>query len=76
MHCARVCAGREDREEYTAASARKKRKAGGLSNREKEHKKALPLAARLSQARARMISRKRGAKAKSTQFKGRKAWKT
>lgn len=48
-----VMEGREGRE-FAAKSSLKKKKTGGLSNREKAKRKALPLAARSGQARSRM----------------------
>jgi len=49
---ARVMEGREGRDEFGASSARHKKKTGGMSNREKDKKKNLPLAARLKKVRA------------------------
>lgn len=45
-----MCAGREDRE-FGAKSTLKKKKTGGLSNREKDKRKRLPFAARSGQVR-------------------------
>lgn len=48
---------------------------GGLSNRQKEHKKALPLAAKRSKiAKSRIDKKKRNA-VSGKQFRGKKAWK-
>lgn len=49
---ASVLEGREGRE-FGSAAGRRKSKAGGLSNREKQKRKAMPLAARSAQARKR-----------------------
>merc|ERR1712176_65566 len=45
-----VLAGRDGRDGYGSARARKKNKQGGLSNKEKNKRKVMPLAARVSQA--------------------------
>lgn len=45
-------AGREGRGEFGARSGLKKKKTGGLSNREKDKRKRLPMAARSGQVRA------------------------
>ncbi|XP_021901267.1 protein SDA1 homolog [Carica papaya] len=70
-----VRAGREDRGKYQARTAIKQKKTGGLSNRQKEHKKLMPLAAKKAKvARSRQEKGKkqrRGGK----QFRGKKAWK-
>ncbi|XP_024541552.1 protein SDA1 homolog [Selaginella moellendorffii] len=67
-------AGRDDRGTYTSRAAVKKRKTGGLSNRQKEKKKNLPVAARrMKSARTR---EHRKSKARLTKnFRGKKAWK-
>ncbi|GMN64494.1 hypothetical protein TIFTF001_033568 [Ficus carica] len=55
-----VRAGREDRGVYQARAAVKQKKTGGLSNRQKDHKKALPLAAKRAKvAKSRMEKNKR-----------------
>ena len=51
---ASVLAGREGRE-FGSKAALKKDKQGGLSNREKDRRKNLPLAARAGQVRRRLI---------------------
>ena len=67
---ATVLAGREDNE-YGASAARKQKKTGGSSNKEKLKKKALPLAARVHAAtRRRHAPVQRG-----KQQRGRKVWK-
>jgi len=68
-----VKAGREDRTKYAARTAVKQKKTGGLSNRQKEHKKGMPLAAKRAKvARSRIEKKKRTA---SKRFLGKKAWK-
>ena len=68
---ATVLAGREDNE-YGASSARKQKKTGGSSNKEKLKKKSLPLAARVHAA-----TRRRNAPVqKGKQQRGRNAWKS
>lgn len=47
---ASVMAGREDREAFGSSISRKKQKAGGLTNIEKQKKKALPAMAMKQQA--------------------------
>ncbi|KAJ0984454.1 hypothetical protein J5N97_002810 [Dioscorea zingiberensis] len=70
-----VKAGREDRVKYQARTATKQNKTGGLSNRQKEHKKAMPLAAKRAKvARSRQEKRKQQRRA-GKQFRGKKAWK-
>ncbi|TXG56352.1 hypothetical protein EZV62_017665 [Acer yangbiense] len=70
-----VRAGREDRGKYMARAAIKQKKTGGLSNRQKEHKKAMPLAAK----RAKVVKSRQEKKIKQQrsgkQFRGKKAWK-
>ncbi|KAJ1422692.1 hypothetical protein SESBI_12883 [Sesbania bispinosa] len=54
-----VKAGREERGKYYARTAVKQKKTGGLSNRQKEHKKKMPLAAKRDKvARSRTEKRK------------------
>ncbi|XP_021727094.1 protein SDA1 homolog [Chenopodium quinoa] len=68
-------AGREDREGYTSKAAVKQKKKGGLSNRQKEHKKFMPIAAKRGKI-ARSREDKRIKKMTSgKQFRGKKAWK-
>ncbi|XP_006394895.2 protein SDA1 homolog [Eutrema salsugineum] len=70
-----VKAGREDRGKYKSKTAIKQKKSGGSSNRQKEHKKNMPLAA----VRSKVGKSKRAKKMKNSlsgsQFRGRKAWK-
>ncbi|KAK7280939.1 hypothetical protein RIF29_08518 [Crotalaria pallida] len=70
-----VRAGREDRGKYQARAAVKQKKTGGLSNKQKEHKKKMPLAAKRNKVtRSRIDKKKKNARA-GKQFRGRKAWK-
>ncbi|KAK9090261.1 hypothetical protein Sjap_023438 [Stephania japonica] len=70
-----VRAGREDRGKYQARAAVKQKKTGGLSNRQKEHKKAMPLAAKRAKvARSRQEKKKQQSRS-GKQFRGKKAWK-
>ncbi|WOK95255.1 hypothetical protein Cni_G03962 [Canna indica] len=69
-----VRAGREDRGKYQARTAVKQKKTGGLSNRQKEHKKKMPLAAKRAKV-ARSRQEKKQQKRQGKQFVGRKAWK-
>jgi protein SDA1 len=65
---ATVLAGREGRDKFGAASGKKKGKTGGLSEREKQRRKAMPLAARLSQLKRRSDTNRRKNNPKN--FKG------
>ncbi|XP_057771414.1 uncharacterized protein LOC130991299 [Salvia miltiorrhiza] len=67
--------GREDRGKYQARSALKKKKTGGLSNRQKEHKKLMPDAARKARITRTRQQKKIKQKHSGKQFRGRKAWK-
>ncbi len=69
---ASVLAGREGRDKFGGATGRKKQKTGGLSEKEKQKRKAMPIAARLSQVRRRTETgrRKAGLKARGLNFKG------
>lgn len=70
-----VKAGREERGKYQARTAVKQKKTGGLSNRQKEHKKAMPLAAKRAKvARSRQVKNKKQQRS-GKQFQGKKAWK-
>ncbi|KAK4791419.1 hypothetical protein SAY86_031832 [Trapa natans] len=72
LECVR--AGREERGKYQSRAAVKQKKTGGLSNRQKEHKKAMPLAAKRARvARSRQEKKKKNKGGK--QFRGKKAWK-
>lgn len=70
-----VRAGREDRGKYMARTAVKQKKTGGLSNRQKEHKKAMPLAAKRARITRSLQEKKRKQQRSGKQFRGRKAWK-
>uniref|UniRef100_A0A7N0UR20 Protein SDA1 n=1 Tax=Kalanchoe fedtschenkoi TaxID=63787 RepID=A0A7N0UR20_KALFE len=72
---AHVREGREGREKYQARAAVKQKKTGGLSNRQKEHKKAMPLAAKRSKIAKSREEKKRKNGRSSKQFRGKKAWK-
>ncbi|KAJ0095219.1 hypothetical protein Patl1_16804 [Pistacia atlantica] len=70
-----VRAGREDRGKFMARTAIKQKKTGGLSNRQKEHKKAMPLAAKRAKVAKSRGEKKRKHNRSGKQFRGRKAWK-
>ncbi|KAA8533240.1 hypothetical protein F0562_033227 [Nyssa sinensis] len=70
-----VRAGREDRGKYQARAAVKQKKTGGLSNRQKEHKKAMPLAAKRAKVAKSRQEKKKKQQRSGKQFRGRKAWK-
>lgn len=70
-----VRAGREDRGKYQARAAVKQNKTGGLSNRQKEHKKALPLAAKRAKVAKSRMEKKKKQQRSGKQFRGKKAWK-
>lgn len=67
---ASVLEGREGREKFGARSGLKKKKTAGLSEREKQRKKAMPMAARLAQIRRRNAAARGRGKGKN--FKGHK----
>lgn len=70
-----IRAGRDDRGEYRSRAFVKQKKTGGLSNRQKEHKKLMPMAAKRQKvARSRQEKKKRDRRS-SKQFRGKKAWK-
>jgi hypothetical protein len=71
---AAVREGRVGREEFGSSIARKKRKAGGLSEREKQKRKQLPIAARKQQLKRR-FEEERGRR-NPKNFKGQRAWNT
>ena len=48
-----VLAGRECREKFGSSMGRKKQKSGGLTEREKQKRKAMPMAARVHQVQVR-----------------------
>lgn len=66
--------GQEEREAFKSRTSLKQKKSGGLSNRQKEKKKSLPLAAKLAKASKSRIQ-KRAHRQSTKQFRGRKAWK-
>ncbi|KAK7306183.1 hypothetical protein VNO77_44109 [Canavalia gladiata] len=70
-----VRAGREERGKYHARTAVKQKKTGGLSNRQKEHKKKMPLAAKRDKVARSRVEKKKKHQRSSKQFRGRKAWK-
>ncbi|XP_010533440.1 PREDICTED: protein SDA1 homolog [Tarenaya hassleriana] len=70
-----IKAGREDRGKYQARAAIKQKKTGGMSNRQKEHKKNMPLAAKRSKVSKSKQEKQRKQSRSGKQFRGRKAWK-
>lgn len=70
-----IKAGREETGKYISKAAVKQKKTGGLSNRQKEHKKAMPLAAKRSKIERSKRQKKMKARGADKQFRGRKAWK-
>ncbi|GAX82660.1 hypothetical protein CEUSTIGMA_g10086.t1 [Chlamydomonas eustigma] len=64
-----VLAGREDREKFGSSIGRKKKKTGGLTEREKQKRKAMPIAARVSQLKRRTETTRK-LKACKKNFKG------
>ncbi|MCL7046810.1 hypothetical protein MKW94_012520 [Papaver nudicaule] len=70
-----VKAGREDRGKYQARAAIKQKKSGGTSNKQKEHKKNMPLVAKRAKIVRSRQERKRLNRIAGKQFRGRKAWK-
>ncbi|CAN8293837.1 unnamed protein product [Cochlearia groenlandica] len=70
-----VKAGREDRGKYRSKTAIKHNSKGGTSNKQKEHKKNMPLAAIRSKAGKSKRTKKMKNKISGSQFRGRKAWK-
>lgn len=65
-------AGREGRDKFGGATGRKKQKTGGLSEKEKQKKKAMPIAARLHQLQRR-AEKSQKLKSFTKNFKGRTA---
>jgi protein SDA1 len=70
-----VKAGREDRGKYKSKAAVKQKKTGGSSNKQKEHRKNMPLAAIRSKAGKSKRIKKMKNSISGSQFRGRKAWK-
>lgn len=48
---------------------------GGMSNRQKEHKKPMPLAAKRAKVAKSRIDKKKKQQRAGKQFRGKKAWK-
>ncbi|KAF5443050.1 hypothetical protein F2P56_035643 [Juglans regia] len=67
--------GREERGKFQARTAVKQKKTGGLSNRQKEHKKAMPLAAKKAKVARSRQEKKKKQQRSGKQFRGKKAWK-
>jgi len=70
-----VKAGREDRGKYHSKAAISKKKTGGSSNKQKQHKKQMPLAAKRAKVARSRREKKTKSKHSAKQFRGRKAWK-
>ncbi|XWS22708.1 hypothetical protein CRYUN_Cryun29cG0059200 [Craigia yunnanensis] len=70
-----VKAGREDRVQYQARTAVKQKKTGGSSNRQKEHKKYMPFAAKKAKAQRSRQEKSKKNQRSGKQFRGKKAWK-
>ncbi|GJR08273.1 protein SDA1 [Tanacetum coccineum] len=70
-----IKAGREDSVKYQSKAAVKQKKTGGLSNKQKEHKKAMPIAAKRSKIERSKRQKKIKQRGADKQFRGRKAWK-
>ncbi|XP_022855527.1 protein SDA1 homolog isoform X2 [Olea europaea var. sylvestris] len=70
-----VRAGREERGKYQSRTSIKRKKTGGTSNQQKEHKKAMPLAARRFKIAKVRVEKKKKQQRSGKQFRGRKAWK-
>ncbi|KAL3501096.1 hypothetical protein ACH5RR_035545 [Cinchona calisaya] len=70
-----IKAGREERGQYRSRTATKKKKTGGSSNLQKEHKKVMPKAAKRAKLSKSRQEKKRKQQRSGKQFRGRKAWK-
>ncbi|GJN26353.1 hypothetical protein PR202_gb14278 [Eleusine coracana subsp. coracana] len=70
-----VRAGRDERPSYVSRAQTKKKKTGGMSNKQKQHKKRMPLAATRAKAARSRQEKKLQRKRSGNQFRGRKAWK-
>ncbi|XVE74903.1 hypothetical protein DITRI_Ditri12bG0055800 [Diplodiscus trichospermus] len=70
-----VKAGREDRGQHQARTAIKQKQTGSLSNRQKEHKKYMPLAAKKAKAQRCREEKSKKKQRSGKQFRGKKAWK-
>ena len=66
---ATVLAGREGRDKFGASTGMKKSKTGGLTERQKQRKKAMPMAGRIKQLKNRKANSKTSKK-RSKDFKG------
>ncbi|KAM7487229.1 hypothetical protein LguiB_024713 [Lonicera macranthoides] len=67
--------GREETGKYKARTAVNKKKTGGSSNKQKQHNKQMPLAAKRSKVAKSKQEKKRKQRIAGKQFRGRKAWK-
>nr|POF07222.1 hypothetical protein CFP56_78879 [Quercus suber] len=70
-----VRVGKEGRGKYQARTSVKQKKTGGLSNRQKERKKNLPMAAKKARVARSQLEKKKKQQRAGKQFRGRKAWK-
>lgn len=70
-----VKAGREERGKYQARAAIKQKKTGGSSNKQKEHRKVMPIAAKRAKVQRSRQDKKRKQGRFGKQFRGKKAWK-
>ncbi|KAL6190479.1 hypothetical protein ACLB2K_036876 [Fragaria x ananassa] len=70
-----VKAGREDRGKYISRAAVKQKKTGGLSNKQKEHKKAMPLVAKRAKVAKSRVEKRKKQQLSGKNFRGKKAWK-
>ncbi|XP_037492595.1 protein SDA1 homolog [Jatropha curcas] len=70
-----VRAGREATGKYQARTAIKNKKTGGKSNRQKQHEKVMPFAAKKARAARSREEKKRKQSRSGKQFRGKKAWK-
>ncbi|XP_030516767.1 protein SDA1 homolog [Rhodamnia argentea] len=70
-----VKAGREERGKYQARAAIKQKKTGGSSNKQKEHRKVMPMAAKRAKVQRSRQDKKRKQGRFGKQFRGKKAWK-
>ncbi|KAL6188127.1 hypothetical protein ACLB2K_039521 [Fragaria x ananassa] len=70
-----VKAGREDRGKYISRAAVKQKKTGGLSNKQKEHKKAMPLVAKRAKVAKSRVEKRKKQQLSGKNFRGKKVWK-
>ncbi|XP_010023439.2 protein SDA1 homolog [Eucalyptus grandis] len=70
-----VKAGREERGKYQARAAIKQKKTGGSSNKQKEHRKVMPMAAKRAKVQRSRQDKKKKQGRLGKQFRGKKAWK-